>query len=132
MHLPTTFHITPLLSATGQIPPGNRNGFPEINGWDVDPIRKAVPPPELLFICRRAARIADCPSFFVGKLLFYFLTSSDFPVISAGCSIPINSIIVGMISARQPSSRSPYAGSALIRINGTGLVVCAVNGAFVS
>ena len=65
-------------------------------------------------------------------LLSYFLINKDFPVISAGCSIPINSIIVGMISARHPSSFNPYAGSALIKINGTGLVVCAVNGSPVS
>ena len=46
------------------------------------------------------------------KLLFillnhdYFLINNDFPVISAGCSIPIISIIVGTISARHPPSRS--------------------------
>ena len=37
----------------------------------------------------------------------YFLISSDFPVISAGCSIPISWIRVGAISARQPPSLSP-------------------------
>ena len=37
--------------------------------------------------------------------LFYFMIS-DFPVISLGCSIPIISISVGAISARQPPSLS--------------------------
>ena len=40
---------------------------------------------------------------------FYFLsksyfTNKDFPVISSGCSIPINSINVGAISAKHPFS----------------------------
>ena len=38
-----------------------------------------------------------------GKLRGYF-TNKDFPVISAGCSIPINSMSVGMISAKHPFS----------------------------
>lgn len=50
-------------------------------------------------------------------------TSKLFPVISLGCSIPISSIKVGMISARQPPSLSLYAGSAFTRMKGTGLVV---------
>lgn len=37
--------------------------------------------------------------------LFYFFINKDFPVISAGCSIPIISINVGAISARHPPSR---------------------------
>ena len=50
--------------------------------------------------------IPVCGIFLSGYIisLFYFLISKDFPVISAGCSIPISSIIVGMISARHPSS----------------------------
>ncbi len=36
----------------------------------------------------------------------YFLINNDFPVISAGCSIPIISIIVGTMSAKHPPSRS--------------------------
>ena len=35
---------------------------------------------------------------------YYFLIRRDFPVISAGCSIPISSIRVGAMSARQPPS----------------------------
>ena len=34
----------------------------------------------------------------------YFLINKDFPVISSGCFIPINSIKVGMISAKHPFS----------------------------
>ena len=34
----------------------------------------------------------------------YFLINKDFPVISAGCSFPIISIKVGMISAKHPPS----------------------------
>lgn len=34
----------------------------------------------------------------------YFLISRDFPVISFGCSMPISSIRVGAMSARQPPS----------------------------
>ena len=34
----------------------------------------------------------------------YFLIRSDFPVISAGCSIPIISIKVGAMSAKHPPS----------------------------
>ena len=37
----------------------------------------------------------------------YFLIKSDLPVISFGCSIPISSIRVGAISARQPPSLRP-------------------------
>ena len=62
----------------------------------------------------------------------YFLINRDFPVISAGCSIPITLIRVGTISARHPPSRSVYFGSAFTRINGTGLVVWAVCGSPVS
>ena len=58
--------------------------------------------------------------------LFHSATSSDFPVISAGCSIPISSIRVGMISASTPFSLSLYFGSAFTRMKGTGLVVWAV------
>lgn len=39
--------------------------------------------------------------------MFYFLMSRDFPVISSGCSIPISSMSVGAISARQPPSLNP-------------------------
>ena len=35
----------------------------------------------------------------------YFRTRRDLPVISLGCSIPIISIMVGTMSARQPPSR---------------------------
>ena len=38
--------------------------------------------------------------------LYHFLTISDFPVISAGCSMPITSISVGTMSARTPPSLS--------------------------
>lgn len=62
---------------------------------------------------------------------FYF-TNNDFPVISFGCSMPINSINVGAISARQPPSRSLKDGSAFTKMNGTGFVVWAVNGVPVS
>ena len=44
-------------------------------------------------------------------VLFYF-TSSDFPVISFGCSRPISSMRVGAISARQPPSLNLQDGSA--------------------
>ena len=65
-------------------------------------------------------------------LFFYYFTNNDAPDISFGCSIPINSINVGAISAKHPPSRSLYEGSAFTKINGTGFVVCAVNGAPVS
>ncbi len=39
-------------------------------------------------------------------LLTHFLISNDSPVISAGFSIPISSISVGAMSARQPPSLS--------------------------
>ena len=68
----------------------------------------------------------------ISPLRSYFLINKDFPVISFGCSIPISSINVGAISARHPPSLKPYAGSAFTRMNGTGLVVCAVNGSPVS
>ena len=58
----------------------------------------------------------------------YFLTNRDLPVISFGCSIPISSIRVGAISARQPPSLRPYPSPAFTRINGTGFVVWAVHG----
>ena len=61
-----------------------------------------------------------------------YFTNKDVPDISFGCSIPINSINVGAISAKHPPSLSVYAGSAFTKINGTGFVVCAVNGAPVS
>ena len=51
---------------------------------------------------------------------------------SAGCSIPINSINVGTISAKHPPSHNFNPSSAFTKINGTGFVVCAVNGAPVS
>lgn len=35
---------------------------------------------------------------------YYFLISRDFPVISSGCFIPIISMSVGAMSARQPPS----------------------------
>ena len=54
---------------------------------------------------------------------FYFSIRRDSPVISAGFSIPISSIRVGIISARQPPSFRVYFGSAFTRINGTGFVV---------
>ena len=66
------------------------------------------------------------------RIFYYFLTIRDLPVISSGCFIPIHSISVGTISARHPPSLSVYEGSAFTRMNGTGLVVCAVNGAPVS
>ena len=53
----------------------------------------------------------------------YFLINKLFPVISFGCSIPISSISVGAISAKQPPSRKVYSGSAFTRMNGTGFVV---------
>ena len=34
----------------------------------------------------------------------YFLINKDLPVISAGCSLPITSIKVGIMSARHPPS----------------------------
>ena len=40
-------------------------------------------------------------------------------IISFGCSMPISSIRVGMMSARRPPSRSLYCGSAFTRMNGT-------------
>ena len=40
-------------------------------------------------------------------LLFYFFINKELPVISSGCSIPINSIKVGTISARHPPSFNP-------------------------
>ena len=62
----------------------------------------------------------------------YRFTSRDFPVISFGCSIPMSSMSVGAISARQPPSLRPYSAPAFTRINGTGFVVWAVNGSPVS
>ena len=41
--------------------------------------------------------------------------SRDSPVISAGFSMPISSISVGMISARRPPSRRVYFGSAVYK-----------------
>ena len=61
-----------------------------------------------------------------------YFTSRDFPVISLGCSIPISSMRVGAISARQPPSLSFQDGSAFTRIKGTWLVVWAVQGSPVS
>ena len=42
----------------------------------------------------------------VMRFIFYLFISRDFPVISAGCSIPMISIIVGIMSARHPPSLS--------------------------
>ena len=53
-----------------------------------------------LQILRKHHKICNSASF---KLRGYF-TNKDFPVISAGCSIPINSMSVGMISAKHPFS----------------------------
>ena len=87
-------------------------------------------------MCQRVSsisRTADvCKAVLTVFVLYYFSTRSDFPVISAGCSIPISWISVGTISARHPFSRSVYFGSAFTRMNGTGFVVCAVHGAPVS
>ena len=53
----------------------------------------------------------------------YFSIRRLSPVMSAGCSIPISWISVGMMSARHPFSLKVYFGSAFTRINGTGFVV---------
>ncbi len=83
-----------------------------------DASKKAAPP-------KNNSRAST--AYFFSNLLSYF-TNKDFPVISFGCSIPISSIRVGTISHNAPPSRSLYCGSAFTRINGTGFVVCAVNG----
>lgn len=49
-------------------------------------------------------RKTDCPA-------IYFLINNDLPVISSGWLIPIISIKVGTMSARQPPSFNVYAGS---------------------
>ena len=41
---------------------------------------------------------------------YYFLIRRDFPVISLGCSIPMSSIRVGAMSARQPPSLKRIGG----------------------
>ena len=52
-------------------------------------------------------RIADAKSATLRPLNSgCYFTNKDFPVISAGCSIPINSMSVGMISAKHPFSRN--------------------------
>ena len=58
------------------------------------------------------------------KDFFYFyLISSDSPVISTGFSIPIISSIVGTISHSLPPSLMSFTPSALTTMKGTGLVV---------
>ena len=75
-----------------------------------------------LYLAHRIHKTPGTIFMIPGKYIYYF-TNNDFPVISAGCCIPISSISVGAMSARHPPSRSLYAGSAFTRMNGTGFVV---------
>lgn len=70
--------------------------------------KKQIPFPVSAFLNIRincAHTIIYCiVSSHTNDLSVYFLINRDFPVISAGFSIPISSIRVGTISARHPPS----------------------------